>query len=661
MDIEQAKSRMEQLRKQLNFHAKLYYEQDNPSISDYDYDMLLRELGELERQYPQFKTEDSPTEHVGGAADAKFTKVTHAVKMESLQNAFSADEIEEFVERVQAEIPDAEFVVEQKIDGLSVSLEYENGRLVRGSTRGDGVTGEDITENLKTIRSIPHKLDNAPALLEVRGEVFMPKDSFAAIVAQQQADGDTPFKNPRNAAAGSLRQKDSAVTAGRNLDIFIFNIQQSSEVFETHAGSLDRLRALGFHVSPDYRICHTAAEIMAEIDRIGEIRTGLSYDIDGAVVKLNALRDRTLIGSTSKFPRWATAYKYPPEIKTTRLLDVEVAVGRTGVLTPTAVFEPVLLAGSTVARAVLHNQDFINELDVRIGDRLEVRKAGDVIPEVVRAYDHQPDSVTFRLPDTCPACGEKVDRLPDESALRCVNPECPEQRRRNIIHFASRSAMDIEGMGEATVDRLLEANLIQNVADIFTLRKEDIRTLDKFKDKSADNLLVAIESCKANNLDRLIFALGIRNVGQRAATLICERFPSMAEIRAAEQEALATIDGIGPIIAQSLIRYFETEGANDLIDRLSALGLNMQYTSARASNRLAGMTIVVTGSLETLSRDEANALIVNNGGKAAGSVSKKTSYVLAGESAGSKLTKANELGVPVLTEQAFLAMLEESD
>ncbi len=654
---EQARQRVEQLREQLNYHAKLYYEQDNPEISDYEYDMLLRELVELERQYPGLKTPDSPTERVGGAADGKFTKVIHAVKMESLQNAFSRQEIEDFIRRVGEEASQAEFVVEQKIDGLSVSLEYANGLFVRGSTRGDGMTGEDITENLKTIRSIPHRLSGAPEFLEVRGEVFMPKESFAAIVAQQQAEGISPFKNPRNAAAGSLRQKDSAVTAARNLDIFIFNVQQSSRAFETHAQALDALQTLGFHVSPSRAVCRTAAEIMAEIERIGQMRRGLPYDIDGAVVKLNSLRDRPVLGSTNKFPRWAIAFKYPPEIKETRLLDIEVAVGRTGVLTPTAVFEPVLLAGSTVSRAVLHNQDFIDELDIRLGDMVAVRKAGDVIPELVRAFDHQPGSETFRLPEVCPACGERVSRLPEESALRCLNPECPEQRRRNIIHFASRGAMDIEGMGEATVDRLLEHGYIHGVADIYALSREQLLTLDKVKDKSADNLLRAIEVSKGNNLDRLIFALGIRNVGQKAATLICEWFPTMAQVRTAPVEALSAIDGIGTVIAQSLVRFFETAGAADLVERLAEYGVNMTYVSPRESNLLEGKTLVVTGSLETLSRDEANALILNNGGKAAGSVSKKTSYVVAGENAGSKLAKANELGIPVLTETEFLQML----
>ncbi|MEG2939326.1 MAG: NAD-dependent DNA ligase LigA, partial [Oscillospiraceae bacterium] len=514
-----------------------------------------------------------------------------------------------------------------------------------------------ITQNLRTSLSIPDRLKSAPDFLEVRGEVYMPIASFAAIVAQQQADGDTPFKNPRNAAAGSLRQKDSNVTASRNLDIFIFNVQQSTKSFLTHSEALDYLKSLGFHTSPSYKICHTSDEMMDEIMRIGKERTALSYDIDGAVIKLNSLSDRYVLGSTNKFPRWATAYKYPPEIKASKLTSIEVAVGRTGVLTPTAVFDPVMLAGSTVSRAVLHNQDFINELDIRLGDTIDVRKAGDVIPEIVRAYEHQPESHTFKLPETCPACGERAERLLDESALRCINPECPEQRRRNIIHFASRSAMDIDGLGEATVDQLISTGLVTNAADIFELSREQLMSLDKFKDKSADNLIAAISACKANNLDRLLFALGIRNVGQKAATLICEKFNDMDSIMSAQAETISQIDGIGPIIAQSVVKFFGTQGALDLVNRLKELGLNMNYKSSRQSNIFEGKTFVVTGTLETLSRDEANALVESNGGKASGSVSKKTSYVLAGENAGSKLAKAQELDVAVLSEQEFLDML----
>lgn len=661
MDFDTAKNRVEELTQQISRYAHQYYDLDAPEVSDAVYDKLVQELEALERQFPQLVSGDSYTQKVGGTASSKFSKVEHTVKMESLQNAFSKDDIEDFVLRIKEAVPDAAFVVEPKIDGLSVSLEYQNGKLIRGSTRGDGIVGEDITENLMTIKSIPHTITGAPDQLEVRGEVYMPKKSFYEIVEQQQAQGQTPFKNPRNAAAGSLRQKDSEITRARNLDIFVFNVQQSSETVTGHHASLDRLKAFGFPVSPSYVLCNTAQEVLTEIDRIGAMRGQLDFDIDGAVVKLDNIAARRDIGSTNKFPRWAIAYKYPPEIKSSKLEQIEVQVGRTGVLTPTAVFKPVLLAGSTVSRAVLHNQDFINELDIRIGDTIDVHKAGDVIPEVLRAYDHLPDSVTYKLPDHCPACHEKTVRLMDESALRCVNPECPEQLRRNLIHFASRGAMDIDGLGPATIDQLLERCLVKSAADLFSLTREDILSLDKFKEQSTDNLLNALELCKAQNLDRLVFSLGIRNVGEKAATLLCERFKDMDGLMAATDDAISAIYGIGPTIAQSVTEFFAKDGAKDLIHRLKEAGLNMVYRSTRQSSKLDGMTFVVTGTLETLSRDEANALIESNGGHAAGSVSKKTTYVVAGESAGSKLTKAQELEIPVLTEQQFLEMIHTSE
>lgn len=658
MDFKAAKNRIDELRAALERASELYYDKDAPELTDAEYDALMVELGKLENEFPQLASSDSPTRKVGGRADSRFTKVRHEVKMESLQNIFDKEGIASFVEKVRAEIPDAAFVVEPKIDGLSVSLEYRDGRFSLGSTRGDGVVGEDVTANLATIKDIPKALEGAPALLEVRGEVYMPKSSFAAIVAQQTEEGETPFKNPRNAAAGSLRQKDSAVTSSRDLRIFIFNMQRCSERLESHAGALDWLASLGFTVSPTYKLCSSADEIFSEIDRIGTQRASLPFDIDGAVVKLDSLSGRSLLGSTSKFPKWAAAFKYPPEVKTSTLIGVEVGVGRTGVLTPTAVFEPVLLAGSTVARAVLHNQDFIDALDLRVGDTIEVRKAGDVIPEIVRAFDHKSDSETFKLPELCPSCGSHVVRVGEEVALRCVNPECPEQLRRNIIHFASRGAMDIENMGPSTVDKLLGAGLIANIADIYSLTREQVLTLEGFKDKSADNLISSIARSKDNNLDRLLFALGIRNIGQRAATLICERFSEMNAIMSAPQEDISSIDGIGPIIAHSLTAFFATDGARDLVSRLTEREVNMSYHSNRLSNALEGKTVVVTGSLETLTRDGANELIAKHGGKAAGSVSKKTSYVVAGENAGSKLEKARELGVAVLSEAEFLALLE---
>lgn len=659
MEFDAAKQRIDELRALLDKYAKQYYDDDNPDVTDAEYDALMVELSALESEFPNLASDASPTQRVGGTASSKFAKVTHAVKMESLQNAFSKQDIEAFITRIAELVDNASFVVEPKIDGLSVSLEYESGILVRGSTRGDGIVGEDITENLITIQSIPQILQNAPPVLEVRGEVYMPKKSFKAIVEQQQAFGQTPFKNPRNAAAGSLRQKDSAITRSRNLDIFIFNIQRCSTPQTSHKASLDMLKALGFTVSPSYVQYATADDVLAEIDRIGSLRSGLEYDIDGAVVKLDDITARGDVGSTNKFPRWAIAYKYPPEVKPSKLLKIEVRVGRTGVLTPTAVFEPVSLAGTTVSRAVLHNQDFISELDIRIGDTVDVHKAGDIIPEVLKAYDHQPDSVTFRLPQHCPACGERTEKLLDESALRCVNPECPEQLRRNIIHFASRVAMDIDGLGPATIDQLLERGIIKSVADLFSLTAQDIRTLDKFKEQSTNNLMSSLEKCKDQNLDRLIFSLGIRNVGQKAATLLCERFPDIDSIMSAAEAEISAIYGLGPVIAQSAVAFFSKDGAKDLIDRLRGAGLNMNYRSGKKSNKLNGMTFVVTGTLDTMSREEANALVEANGGRAAGSVSKKTSYVVAGENAGSKLTKARDLGVTVLSETEFLDMINK--
>lgn len=658
MEFSEAKKRITELREQLEYNSKLYYELDAPVIEDSEYDAMLKELNELEASFPELVTEDSPTQRVGGAANSQFKKVTHALKMESLQNAFSAEDISAYTERVREAVPNAEFVVEQKIDGLSVLLEYKNGKLVRGSTRGDGITGEDITENILTIKSIPHSIDSSIELLEARGEVFMPKEVFLRIVEQQQTEGETPFKNPRNAAAGSLRQKNSAVTAERELDIFVFNLERSSKTFATHSETLEFLKKAGFHVSPQYSLCKTDEEIMNAIKSIGERRTGLSYDIDGAVVKLNSLSDRRILGSTNKFPRWAIAFKYPPEIKEATLLDIEVGVGRTGVLTPTAVFTPVQLAGTTVSRAVLHNQDFIDSMDIRVGDTVSVRKAGDIIPEIISSKNHKEGSDTFKLPSLCPSCGEPVVRLSEEVAHRCVNPECPEQKRRNIIHFASKGAMNIDGLGPATIDQLIDKGYVNGISDLFSLTKEQLLTLEKIKDKSAENILTALNACKAQNLDKLINSFGIRNVGEKAATLICEVFDSAELLVNATKEQLSAIDGIGPIIADSVVKFFETDGARHLLDSLRSAGVNMSYRSAKVSKKLQGKTLVVTGTLPTLSRDEANALIENHGGKAAGSVSKKTSFVVAGESAGSKLTKANELGIPVITEEELLEMLK---
>lgn len=661
MELEQAKARAEELRKVIERNNRLYYEQDAPELEDYQYDELTRELKALEAEYPQLVTADSPTQKVGGAPSGRFPKVTHQVKMESLQDAFSFEELREFDRRVRAEGVQPLYVVEVKIDGLSVSLEYENGRFVRGSTRGDGVVGEDVTANLATIADIPKELKNAPEFLEVRGEVYMPHAAFEKLVEEQELGDKQPFKNPRNAAAGSLRQKDSRITAGRGLSIFVFNIQQlrGGPEITSHRASLDYVKSLGFPVSPRYNTYTDIEAAIGEIEAIGQSRGQLSFDMDGAVIKVDDFSQRALLGSTSKFPRWAIAYKYPPEEKPTTLLEVDVTVGRTGVLTPTAVFEPVQLAGTTVSRAILHNQDFIDQLAIRLGDTILVRKAGDIIPEVVSVVRHaRPDEAPFRLPELCPSCGAPAVRLEGEAALRCVNPECPAQTLRNIIHFASRAAMDIDGLGKAVAAQLVEKGYVKSAADIYDLTVEQLLTLDKFKQKSADNLWNAIRASKSNNLDKLLFGLGIRNIGDKAAALLAEHFGSMEALAAADEEAISAIDGFGGIMAQSVVAFFARQGTADLLARLRAAGVNMTWQGEEKTDKLAGMTIVVTGTLASLSRAEAEALIVKNGGKASGSVSKKTAYVLAGEAAGSKLTKAQQLGVPVLTEQEFLAMLQ---
>lgn len=659
MQIEQARRRAEELRAIIEKNNRLYYDQDAPELEDFEYDALNRELKEIEAEFPQLVTAASPTQHVGGTASAKFSKVTHTVKMESLQDAFSFEELREFDARVREAGVEPEYVVEAKIDGLSVSLEYRGGVFVRGSTRGDGVVGEDVTENLMTIRDIPRHLDGAPEFLEVRGEVYMPHSAFFKLKEQQELEDKAPFKNPRNAAAGSLRQKDAAVTASRGLSIFVFNLQQSEgKTFATHHETLDYIASLGFPVSPRYSVFHSIDDAIREIETIGELRGTLEFDIDGAVIKVNDLAAREALGSTNKFPRWAIAFKYPPEVKESVVRDIEVTVGRTGVLTPTAVFEPIFLAGTRVARASLHNGDIIAALDVRLGDTIQVRKAGDIIPEVIAVSRHGEGSEPYQMPTHCPSCGAPVVHLQDEAALRCVNPECPAQSLRNLIHFASRTAMAIDGLGEAVAVQLTERGLVRTVADLYSLTKEQLLTLDKFQSKSADNLLKAIESSKQNNLDKLVFGLGIRNIGDKAAALLAEHFGSMDALRAATAEEICVIDGLGGVMAQSVVEFFAKEGTTDLLERLAGAGVNMQWTGEKKGTALAGLTIVVTGTLPTLSRQEAEALITRNGGRASGSVSKKTSYVLAGEAAGSKLTKAQTLGIPVLDEAAFRAMLE---
>lgn len=659
MELEQAQKRVEELRAVIEKNNRLYYDQDAPELEDYQYDALTRELRELEAAFPQLVSETSPTQHVGGTASSRFAKVTHAVKMESLLDAFSYEELRDFDRRVRDAGIQPEYVVEIKIDGLSCSLEYENGTLVRASTRGDGLVGEDVTANVMAIRRVPKQLKDAPEYLEVRGEVYMPHQAFQKLCAEQELLGAAPFKNPRNAAAGSLRQKDAKVTAGRGLSIFVFNVQQiRGKTLSSHAESLDYLKSLGLPVSPRYHVVRDIEDAIQEIEQIGQNRAKLDFDMDGAVIKINAFDQRGLLGSTNKFPRWAIAFKYPPEVKETTLRSIEVAVGRTGVLTPTACFDPVFLAGTTVGRATLHNEDFIRQLGLCIGDTIQVRKAGDIIPEVIAVTAHAQDAQPYQMPAVCPSCGAPVVHLEDEAALRCVNPECPAQALRNIIHFASRDAMDIDGLGTAVATQLVSKGMVHSAADLYTLKLEQLLTLDKFKEKSATNLLQAIQHSKQNNLDKLLFGFGIRNIGDKAAALLAEHFGSMQAIREATAEQIGEIDGFGGVMAQSVLEFFAKEGTADLVHRLADCGVNMQWKGEPKGDKLAGKTLVVTGTLETLSRSEAEALIVKNGGKASGSVSKKTSYVVAGAAAGSKLTKAQALGVPVLTEQEFLAMLE---
>lgn len=656
MNKAEAEKRIKELSELLEKYSYQYYVLDSPEISDYDFDMLMQELKKLEAEFPELVLPTSPTQRVGGIALSKFDKVPHAVQMASLQDVFSFEQVEAFVTRCREELGKTEFSVEPKIDGLSVSLEYENGVLVRGSTRGDGFVGEDVTSNIRTIHSIPLKLENAPEFLEVRGEVYMPRSSFFELVEQQELNDETPFKNPRNAAAGSLRQKDSRITAKRKLDIFIFNVQQvRGEEFTSHSQSLDRLKELGFKTIPSYKVFTDYSDIEDEIKRIGVDRSEFSFDIDGVVIKVNDLAQRDIMGATAKTPKWAVAYKYPPEEKETKLLDIEVNVGRTGAITPVAVFEPILLAGTSVSRAVLHNQDFIDEKDIRIGDTIVVRKAGEIIPEVLRSVSHSEGSVPFRLPAVCPVCGTPSVRDEGESALRCPNMECPAQLLKNMIHFASKNAMNIDGLGEANMKLLVEKKLVSSPADLYLLRKEQLTGLERFADRSAENLINAIQASKNNEADRLLHALGIRNIGQRAAVLLCEKFGSIDSLMAADKDDIMSIEGFGDVMAESVYDSLREPHMAELISRLREYGVNMTYSKkASSDDRFAGMTFVLTGTLPTMKRDEAKALIESFGGKVSGSVSKKTTFVVAGEDAGSKLTKAQELGVEILSEEDLL-------
>lgn len=650
--------KIEELRKTLRYHSDRYYNDDAPEIEDYEYDMMMRELKELEEKYPEYDAPDSPTKKVGGVADNSFESVTHSVRMESLQDAFSKDELREFSNRVEDTVSNVNYVVEPKIDGLSVSLEYRDGVFLRGSTRGNGDVGEDVSGNLRVIHNIPLKLNKSIPYIEVRGEVYMPKKSFERVVDRQIINGEKPFKNPRNAAAGSLRQKDSSVAASRGLDIFVFNIQQIEGVeLSSHKESLDFIKELGFNTIPTYKKVDNIEDAIAEIDRIGEARGSLEYDIDGAVIKVDDFSQRDILGSTAKYPKWAIAFKYPPEEKQTKLLDIEIAVGRTGVLTPTAILESVHLAGTTVSRATLHNQDFINEKGIAIGDVVTVRKAGDIIPEVLCVNEHNSNSV-FKFPDVCPSCGEKVYRDEDEAARRCINPECPAQLLRNLIHFCSRDAMDIEGLGPAIIETFVNEGMIAKTYDIYNLDFNKILSLEGFKETSANNIINSVNNSKNNDLSKLIFALGIRHIGAKAGKLLADYFKDIDLVMNASVDDILQIDGFGKIMAESVVEFFSSDSTKELIEKLKEAGVNMKSTNAVEDTRFSGMTFVLTGTLPTLKRAEASKIIESFGGKTSSSVSKKTTYVLAGEEAGSKLDKANKLGVQVISEEEFKEMIK---
>ena len=649
-----------ELRRELNQANFEYYVKDDPTMSDYDYDHKLRRLEELERAHPELITPDSPTQRVGGKALESFQQVTHRVPLESLQDVFDFDELRAFDQRVRGVEPKVSYSVEPKVDGLSVALEYQDGQFVRGATRGDGLVGEDVTENLKTIKSIPLSIPDVPGTLIVRGEVYMPKKVFHALNEEREKRGEALFANPRNAAAGSLRQLDPKIAAQRRLDIAVFNIQWAeNEDFHSHTEGINYLADKGFKVIP-HVICSTIEEAVEQVKAIGEGRENYPFDIDGAVIKVDDLAQRQTLGSTAKFPRWAAAYKYPPEVKPSRLTDIVIQVGRTGVLTPKAVLEPVRLAGTTVTNATLHNQDFITDKDIRIGDTVLVRKAGEIIPEVLSVVmEKRPvDAVPYRFPEVCPECGAPVARDEDGAHIRCTGAECPAQLLRNLAHFASRDAMDIEGLGIAVVENLVKAGLVKTPGDLYFLHEEDVAELERMGKKSAQNLLSAIEKSKSQDLSRLLFAFGIRQVGQKAGKILAQRFGSLDNLQAATVEELTQVDDIGAITAQSIVDWFASPQSQHLIARLKEAGVNMQAEQKGEDQRFAGKTFVLTGTLDRFTRAEATKMIEDRGGKAAGSVSKKTTYVVAGEAAGSKLRKAQELGVPVLTQEEFLALME---
>ena len=669
MDIEYAKKRINELRESITYNSKLYYEEDAPVISDYEYDAMFRELQDLEAAFPELDSPSSPTKRVGGKALDKFEKFTHTVQMGSLTDVFSYEELADFIEKCSATVgEDTLYSVEPKIDGLSVSLIYENGKFVRGATRGDGFVGEDVTENLKTVKTIPLELAEPIEHLVVRGEVYMPRAVFDKLNEEREAAGQPLFANPRNAAAGSLRQLDPKICASRKLAIFIFNLQEGSlytdgRAAATHTETLDRMAELGFTVLPERTCVRGYDAVAAHVEYLGESRTDSSFDMDGAVVKVDDLARRKILGEGTSTPKWAVAYKYPPEEKRTKLLSVDIQVGRTGVLTPTANLAPVRLAGTTVSRATLHNASFIAERDIRIGDTVVVRKAGEIIPEIVESVKNERDGTEriFEMPTTCPSCGHEVlrDECGEGAAYRCVSPNCPAQRARGIVHFASKGAMNIDGLGPQVVDLLLREGKISDIADLYTLKVEDIESLDRMGKKSAENLVKAIEDSKSRGLERLLYALGVRQVGEVAAESIAAKFRTLDALFEASAEDFTAVEDIGEITAGELVEYFADDSTRALCARLSALGVKTEAIAEPKLDTLAGLTFVLTGTLPTMTRDEASELIKKHGGKVSGSVSKKTSYVVAGDEAGSKLTKAKDLGVTVIDEAGLVAMLKK--
>jgi DNA ligase (NAD+) len=648
---------IDELRRTIQAHNKAYYDEDAPTISDFEYDKLMQRLIALEEEHPELKTPDSPTQRVGGTVKNQFAEVRHAVPLESLTDVFSYDELRAFGMRMAEQLPEHSFVVEPKIDGLSVALEYENGVFVRGATRGNGEVGEDVTENLRTIRSLPKTLRDAPERITVRGEVYMSKEVFESINEQREMEEKPLLANPRNAAAGSLRQLDPRVAAERKLDVIVFNIQTSSHEYTSHFETLEALVAMGFDVVPHTRVSDME-DCCKRVEAIGENRENYPFDIDGAVIKIDSLAQRALLGSTAKAPRWAVAYKFPPEQKESIVEDIVVQVGRTGVLTPKAVVKPVRLAGTTVTNATLHNQDFIDKLDIRIGDHVLVQKAGEIIPEVVSVIkDKRPEGTApFKLPDTCPECGAPVERDDQGAALRCTGAECPAQKLRTIAHFASREAMDIEGLGSAVVKLLVEAGFIATPADLYYLNAQDVATLERMGKKSSENLIAAIDGSRERGLARLLCAFGIRQVGQKAAKVLAQHYKTLDELMLAGEDELTQIPDVGPITAQYLREWLDSPQAQHQIQRLREAGVSFESTETIKDERFRGMTFVLTGTLSAFTRDEASAIIESYGGKTSSSVSKKTSYVLAGEAAGSKLTKAQQLGIPVISEQRFLEL-----